>query len=61
VKMADYAGLYDHPALHSVLGVAAAGSAGVVLALVLSTPVVRRLTGWAVEPKMTWAFRSRQR
>ncbi|MGH3488086.1 MAG: acyltransferase family protein [Actinopolymorphaceae bacterium] len=59
VKLADYAGWYDHPALHTVAGIAAVGAVGIVLALVLSTPVVRRLTGWAVEPRLAWAFRSR--
>jgi fucose 4-O-acetylase-like acetyltransferase len=59
VKISEYAGWYDRPALHTVGGVVAAGSMGVVLALLLSMPVVRTLTGWAVEPRLAWAFRAR--
>ena len=37
-------------------GVVAVAAFGVVLAALLCTPPVRRLTHWAVEPRMSWAF-----
>ncbi|MFD2079788.1 acyltransferase family protein [Actinopolymorpha cephalotaxi] len=61
VKVADYLGGYDHPALHTTLGVLAVAVAGVLLAGLLSTPPVRAAVRWAVEPKLDWAFRSRPR
>lgn len=61
VKLSTYLGWYDHPALHSNLGVAAVALAGIVLALLLSTPPVRAVTHWAIEPGMKWAFRPRRR
>jgi fucose 4-O-acetylase-like acetyltransferase len=42
--------------LHTPLGVALVTAFGVVLATVLCTPPVRRLTRWAVEPDTSWAF-----
>ncbi|MGW0227547.1 acyltransferase family protein [Actinopolymorpha singaporensis] len=61
VKVADYLGWYDHPALHTTLGVLAAAVGGIVLAGLLSTPPVRAATRWAVEPRLAWAFRPRPR
>jgi fucose 4-O-acetylase-like acetyltransferase len=61
VKVADYLGWYDHPALHTALGVLAVAVAGVALAGLLSTPPVRAATRWAVEPRLAWAFRTRPR
>ncbi|MEV8630814.1 acyltransferase family protein [Streptosporangium sp. NPDC051023] len=40
----------------TVPGVVAVSAFGVVLAALLCTPPVRKLTSWAVEPKMSWAF-----
>ncbi|GAA3142492.1 acyltransferase family protein [Planomonospora alba] len=37
-------------------GVAAVAASGVGLAALLCTPPVRRVTRWAVEPRMDWAF-----
>ncbi|GII01672.1 acyltransferase family protein [Planobispora takensis] len=37
-------------------GVAAIAAAGAGLAAALCTPPVRRVTRWAVEPRMNWAF-----
>jgi fucose 4-O-acetylase-like acetyltransferase len=59
IKIGDYTGWYEQAWLHTNLGVLATALAAVVLALLLATPVVRRCTRWAVEPRMTWAFRSR--
>ncbi|WP_202805887.1 acyltransferase family protein [Actinopolymorpha alba] len=61
VKLSGYFGWYDHPVLHTTLGAVAVGVAGVGLALLLSTPPVRRLARWAVEPRMAWAFQPRDR
>ena len=56
VKLATYLGWYDHWFLHTNAGVLAVAAAGVALALLLSTGVVRRATRWAVEPRLSWAF-----
>jgi fucose 4-O-acetylase-like acetyltransferase len=37
-------------------GVVLVALCGVLLATILCTPPVRRLTSWAVEPKINWAF-----
>jgi fucose 4-O-acetylase-like acetyltransferase len=42
--------------LSTPLGVTLVAAFGVVLATVLCTPPVRRLTRWAVEPDTSWAF-----
>jgi fucose 4-O-acetylase-like acetyltransferase len=42
--------------LRTPLGVALVAAFGVLLATVLCTPPVRRLTRWAVEPDISWAF-----
>lgn len=57
VKGAIYLGLLEARWLHSLWGIALVATSGAVLALLLSTGVVRRLTRWAVEPSMRWVFR----
>lgn len=52
VKGATWWGLYDLPFLHTGLGIATVGVAGVVLMLVLCSPPVRVLFGWAVQPRL---------
>lgn len=51
-KGAEWWGMYDLPFLHTGLGIATVGAAGVVLTLVLSSPPVRVLFGWAVQPRL---------
>ncbi|WP_308170076.1 acyltransferase family protein [Acrocarpospora catenulata] len=48
-----------HDQLVNPLGVAAMIAFAVVLTAVLCTRPVRRLTSWAIEPDMSWAFRRR--
>jgi fucose 4-O-acetylase-like acetyltransferase len=57
VKVADR---YDD-SLATPLGVVVVALAGVVLATVLCTAPVRRVTKWAIEPKVTWAFMTKAR
>jgi fucose 4-O-acetylase-like acetyltransferase len=57
VKGAIYLGLLDARWLHSLWGIALVAASGAVLALLLSTGFVRRITRWAVEPSMRWVFR----
>jgi fucose 4-O-acetylase-like acetyltransferase len=45
-----------HGRLDNPLGVALVVVFGVVLATVLCTPPVRKITKWAIEPNISWAF-----
>ncbi|MGV9903783.1 acyltransferase family protein [Streptomyces sp. NPDC003388] len=57
VKFADYRGWFDHSALHRPLGeilVTVLAAAAVTL---LCTSPVRRVFRFAMEPRMTWAFK----
>ncbi|MCD7439930.1 acyltransferase family protein [Streptomyces lincolnensis] len=57
IKGGDYAGWFDHPALHRPLGeifVSVLAAAAVTL---LCTAPVRRVFRFAMEPDMNWAFK----
>jgi fucose 4-O-acetylase-like acetyltransferase len=54
IKVFDYTGLMDEPAVQSGPGVLLCTLAAIVLAVVLSTELVRRATRWAVEPPVGW-------
>jgi fucose 4-O-acetylase-like acetyltransferase len=46
----------NSPFVRSIPGFLTISALAVLATLVLSTPPVRRLFGWAVEPRMAWAF-----
>jgi fucose 4-O-acetylase-like acetyltransferase len=51
VRLLEHAGVHDTLVGFGWMGVAALSVLAVGLALALATPVVRRATGWAVEPR----------
>jgi fucose 4-O-acetylase-like acetyltransferase len=56
IRFAQSMGWYETEWLHTVPGVVTAGAAAFVLAGVLCTPPVRKVTRWAIEPRVDWAF-----
>jgi fucose 4-O-acetylase-like acetyltransferase len=56
VKFAESQGWYEPGWLHTPFGVAVAMAACVAFGVLLMTAPVRRLTGWAIAPKLGWAF-----
>ncbi|ANS65252.1 acyltransferase [Streptomyces lincolnensis] len=57
IKGGDYAGWFDHPALHRPLGEIAVSVLAAAAVTVLCTAPVRRLFRFAMEPDMDWAFK----
>ncbi|MBJ6638686.1 acyltransferase family protein [Streptomyces sp. DHE7-1] len=57
VKFADYRGWFDHSALHHPLGEILVTLVAAAVVTVLCTAPVRRLFRFAMEPKMSWAFK----
>jgi fucose 4-O-acetylase-like acetyltransferase len=51
VRILEHAGLHDSLIELGALGVLAISAVAVALAVLLATPLVRRATGWAVEPR----------
>lgn len=49
-------GFYDIRGLHNVMGSATVAVTAGIIATVLCTPPVVRVTRWLIEPRMTWAF-----
>jgi fucose 4-O-acetylase-like acetyltransferase len=56
VKLVERLGWYEVDWLHTPFGVAVAMAACVAVGVLLMTAPVRRLTGWALAPKLDWAF-----
>lgn len=57
IKLMDYMNWYDQLSfLHTIPGVLVTMAIGAVLATLLCTRPVRKVTHWAMEPDMSWAF-----
>lgn len=56
VQSAQKLGLYEPDALHTVAGGVLVTVTAAVMATVLCSPPVVRVTRWLIEPRMTWAF-----
>jgi fucose 4-O-acetylase-like acetyltransferase len=57
IKGGDYAGWFDHPALHRPLGEIFVSVLAAAAVTVLCTAPVRRVFRFAMEPDMNWAFK----
>ncbi|RAY14228.1 acyltransferase [Actinomadura craniellae] len=58
IKLFDYTGLLDEPAVQSLAGQILCTLASIALAVVLATRPVTRATRWAVEPPVRWLIRT---
>lgn len=56
IKLADHHRWFDFDWQGTVPGILAMAGVAAVAATALSTPFTQRLTRWAIEPKMHWAF-----
>lgn len=56
VKLVEYEQWYRAGWLHGGIGIIVVISLGVLLAIILTTPPVRRILRWAVEPTISWVF-----